>query len=84
MQELQTAFSSTETCRPDHLGKWQSESTVASARLPSAGVFITLLRLISAFMSALSLWIFIITHLLLFKQNVMPKFMVVVGYIFSI
>ncbi|MFP1483578.1 hypothetical protein ACLB1S_15820 [Escherichia coli] len=34
---------------------------------------------ISAFMSASVVWISIITHLLLFKQNVMPEFMVVVG-----
>ncbi len=69
-------------CRSDHLGKWQSEALLASARLPSAEVFIRLLRLISAFMSASVVWIFIITHLLLFKQNVMSEFMVVVGYIF--
>ncbi|MBW6098012.1 hypothetical protein HT118_06725 [Escherichia coli] len=58
------------------------KALLASARLPSAEVFIRLLRLISAFMSASVVWIFIITHLLLFKQNVMSEFMVVVGYIF--
>ncbi|GDM07234.1 hypothetical protein BvCmsKSP050_00773 [Escherichia coli] len=85
VQELQTAFSSTGASAARTI--WENgrvKALLASARLPSAEVFIRLLRLISAFMSASVVWIFIITHLLLFKQNVMPEFMVVVGYIFSI